>query len=448
MTSSALAPLATGRLAWPSAPAWKQHFAAFALSASVFCSGFVINEPSPYEFAMVALIGIWAFIDLKINRYILPLVGLMVLFIAGGVFSITQSSIIDHEPLYMAVSAFLAFTSIFFAAIISQKPVHYTTRIYKAYVAAAVVTAILGIIGYFGALPGFEIFTRNARAMGAFQDPNVFGPYLVLPFIFMMVSILKNPPSKALILLPIFGILAIGILLSFSRAAWGLAVFSTLGASLLFLVTTQSTKIRARILVYLLIGAGLMALGLVVALSIDEVRELLLQRFTLRQNYDNTRFATHAAGFAAAWTHPLGFGALEFGPLFGQDPHNIYLKSLVAYGWLGLIAYLGMIITTFLVAFPLLFRTRPWQLLLQCAFVVWLGHILIAQVIDIDHWRHVYMLFGFIWGFIGAEYLTRRKERATSQSPDLLSTYAQRPISAIVPSHHADRSASPRILTF
>ncbi|MCV6575266.1 MAG: hypothetical protein OIF58_05975, partial [Cohaesibacter sp.] len=228
------------------------------------------------------------------------------------------------------------------------------------YVAAAVVTAILGIIGYFGALPGFEIFTRNARAMGAFQDPNVFGPYLVLPFIFMMVSILKNPPSKALILLPIFGILAIGILLSFSRAAWGLAVFSTLGASLLFLVTTQSTKIRARILVYLLIGAGLMALGLVVALSIDEVRELLLQRFTLRQNYDNTRFATHAAGFAAAWTHPLGFGALEFGPLFGQDPHNIYLKSLVAYGWLGLIAYLGMIITTFLVAFPLLFRTRPW----------------------------------------------------------------------------------------
>lgn len=442
--ASALAPLATGRLAWPSASAWKQHIASATLAVAVFCSGFVINEPSPYEFAMVALIGIWAFVDFKINRYILPLVGLMLLFIAGGVFSITQSSIIDHEPLYMAVSAFLAFTSIFFAGIISQNPVHYATHIYKAYVAAAVVTAVLGIIGYFGAVPGFEIFTRNSRAMGAFQDPNVFGPYLVLPFIFILVSILKNPPSKALILLPIFGILAIGILLSFSRAAWGLTVFSTLAASLLFLVTTRSLRIRGRIMVYLMIGAGLVFLGILAALSIEEVRGLLLQRFTLKQNYDNTRFATHAAGFAAAWTKPLGFGALEFGPLFGQDPHNIYLKSLVAYGWLGLIAYLGMIITTFIIAFPLLFRTRPWQLLLQCAFVVWLGHVLIAQVIDIDHWRHVYMLFGFIWGFIGAEYLTRLKERR--ETPQYMQTTKPQ-------SNSMDLSQQPdihptRILTF
>ncbi|MCT4657175.1 MAG: O-antigen ligase family protein [Cohaesibacter sp.] len=446
--SSALAFLATGRLAWPSASAWKQKIAIGSLSVAVFCSGFVINEPSPYELAMVALIGLWAFIDLKINRYILPLVVLMITFIAGGVLSITQSRVIDYEPLYIAVSAFLAFTSIFFAAIISQKPVEYATHIYRAYVAAAVVTAILGIIGYFGLVPGFEIFTRYSRAMGAFQDPNVFGPYLVLPFVFLLVSILKNPPSKALILLPFIGILAIGILLSFSRAAWGLTVFATLGSSLLFLVTTRSTVVRARILAYLALGAVLVVVGILVALSIENVRDLLLQRFTLKQNYDNTRFATHAAGFAASLTRPFGFGALEFGEQFAQDPHNIYLKSLVSYGWLGLISFLGLILTTLIAAVPLLFKTRPWQLLLQCAFSVWLGHILIAQVIDIDHWRHVFMLFGFVWGFVGAEYLTRLKERqarrdAFSRLQPAVPVQPQRLRSQV----HSVKTA-PRVLTF
>ena len=41
----------------------------------------------------------------------------------------------------------------------------------------------------------------------------------------------------------------------------------------------------------------------------------------------------------------------------------------------------------------------------QVAYIVFLGHILMATVIDIDHWRHVYLLFGMLWGAIAADKL-------------------------------------------
>ena len=37
------------------------------------------------------------------------------------------------------------------------------------------------------------------------------------------------------------------------------------------------------------------------------------------------------------------------------------------------------------------------------AYIVFLGHILMASVIDIDHWRHVYLLIGILWGSIAAD---------------------------------------------
>ena len=53
---------------------------------------------------------------------------------------------------------------------------------------------------------------------------------------------------------------------------------------------------------------------------------------------------------------------------------------------------------TLAAAFPLVFRSGPLQSITQIAYIVFLGHILMATVIDIDHWRHVYLLFGILWG--------------------------------------------------
>jgi Ni,Fe-hydrogenase I large subunit len=45
----------------------------------------------------------------------------------------------------------------------------------------------------------------------------------------------------------------------------------------------------------------------------------------------------------------------------------------------------------------------PLQPIAQIAYILFLGHILMATVIDIDHWRHFYMLIGILWGLIAAD---------------------------------------------
>ena len=136
-----------------------------AVALGVFLSGFVIREPAPYEIYMAALIAIWALFGLRISRAIAPLVVLLVLFNIGGMISMTQMSNLMDTPLYLAVSLFLAFTAVFFAAVTEAQPSLYRL-IFRAWVAAAVITSTLGIIGYFGLMPGAQMFTKFERAAG------------------------------------------------------------------------------------------------------------------------------------------------------------------------------------------------------------------------------------------------------------------------------------------
>ena len=99
-------------------------------------------------------------------------------------------------PMYMAVSGFLALSAVFFAAIIEDR--HQRLRlIFNAWVSAAVITALIGILGYFGATPGAANFTLYGRAKGVFQDPNVFGPYLAAPVLYLLYRLLTQPIRRA-----------------------------------------------------------------------------------------------------------------------------------------------------------------------------------------------------------------------------------------------------------
>jgi hypothetical protein len=94
------------------------------------------------------------------------------------------------------------------------------------------------------------------------------------------------------------------------------------------------------------------------------VRSLFLDRARLLQDYDASRigrFERHWIGFMLATQKPFGIGPLEFGYLFGEDTHNIWLKALFDYSWLGFAAYVTMTMVTLAAGFRILFRDRPWQ---------------------------------------------------------------------------------------
>ena len=386
---------------------------------AVFLSGFVISEPAPYEVFLVALIGLWALIGLKISRYVAPLLALLILFMTGGILSLTVMDDLDTGPMYMAVSGFLALSAVFFAAIIEAR--HERLKlIFNAWVTAGVITALLGILGYFGAIPGGEKFTLYDRAKGAFQDPNVFGPFLVAPSLYLIHGLLTDRLSRAP--LKVIGILimAFGLFLSFSRAAWALYLFCACALVLIMLLKERTGAFRLKILTLTLGGAVLMIAALVIALQIPQVSNLFSSRTQLVQDYDGGhlgRFERHRIGFLMSMEKPLGIGPMVFSKIFPEDEHNIWLKCLTSYGWLGFVCYVTLICWTVSIGFRFLLLDRPWQPALMIAWIVLIGHAAIGNVIDTDHWRHFYLLLGIVWGCGALEMRYRAEHGWTVAGP-------------------------------
>lgn len=379
--------------------------AGIAVWLGAFLSGFVINEPAPYELFLAVAIPIWALFGLIIPRAISPLIVLLVLFNIGGIVSMMTMSDWDGAVIYVAVSFFLAATAIFFAAIIAARP-ELLKLLYSGYLVAALVTGLLGILGYFGAIPGAALFTLFDRAKGAFEDPNVFAPFLCLPAMWCLYNILTKPFARGLPYLGVFFVLALALFLSFSRAGWGLFVASGLLLVFSMLVTNHSGRFRIRVIALSLFAIVGLVIAILIALQFESVRDLFVVRAQLVQEYDGSRlgrFARQWLGFAKAVEHPFGFGILGFAKFFGEDPHNIWLKTLFDYSWLGFVSYATLMVWTLIAGFKILFRKRYWQPFLLCAYIVFFGHILIGNVIDTDHWRHFFLLLGIIWGCIAAE---------------------------------------------
>jgi O-antigen ligase len=376
-----------------------------AVALGVFLSGFVIREPAPYELFMAALIAIWALFGLRISRTVAPLLALLVAFNIGGMMSMTQMSDLMDTPLYIAVSLFLAFTAVFFAAVIEANHKLYPLM-FRAWVASAVLTGFAGILGYFHALPGFEMFTKYERAAGVFQDPNVFGPFLALPGIWLLHRVLTGGIRDWVYCVPPLLVIILAIFLSFSRGAWGLFGVSAILITGTLFLRSQSGLFRLRLAIMAVAAFALLVLAILVALQIPSVAELFTTRAQLVQDYDGARlgrFARYVIGFQLAMEHPFGIGPLMFGQIYGEDTHNIWLKALMDYGWLGFACWLTMIVWTIGGGFRILFRERPWQPFLLCAWVTLVGHVALGSVIDTDHWRHFYILIGMVWGAVALE---------------------------------------------
>ncbi len=397
--------------ALPYAPPFRPQLAAVGVFGSmlvavgVFLSGFVMSEPAPYELFMAGLIGLWAIVGLRISRGVAPLLVLLVTFNVGGMLSLTVMDDLSGGPMYVAVSLFLALSSVFFAAIIEARHSR-LELIFRAWVAGALITSILGILGYFHAFPGAEAFTLYDRAKGAFQDPNVFGPYLVAPSLYLMYGLLSGrilgAPLKIIGVL----ILALGVFLSFSRAAWALYLFSVVALVFIMLLKERTGAFRLKILILSISAAGLMVIALLVALQFDKVADLFSNRTQLVQDYDGGhlgRFDRHRIGFLMSMEKPLGIGPMVFSKIFPEDEHNIWLKSLTSYGWLGFLCYVSLIAWTLSAGFKYLLRNRPWQPYLMIALITIVGHSVIGFVIDTDHWRHFYLLLGILWGCFALE---------------------------------------------
>ena len=391
----------------------------------VFLSGFVMIEPAPSDILLCVVVVIWALCGLKFTRPMLPLIFLLAAYVAGGLLSFTQLQSFVKPTIYVAITAFLAISSIFFCAVLQEDTARRLSIIEKCYIASAIVCAIIGILGYFGAIPGASLFTLYDRAKGLFKDPNVFGPFLVLPLVTLTRATLSEPLSRSF--WRILGILVLlaGLFLSFSRAAWGMAMLALLVMTLLVFITEPHSSRRLRMLGVIVAGIALVAFLLAVAISIPAVQELFVQRFKLVQDYDSSRlgrFERHVIGFFLIQEHPFGVGPFQFGIALGEDEHNMWLKGFTVYGWLGGFAYIALVLWTLRIASPLVLLKRPWTPFIQSVYAVYIGHLMVHNVIDNDHWRHLFLIYGLLWGAYAAERRPMRRPafRDAARPPPLV----------------------------
>src|SRR5258708_11561425 len=132
--------------------------------------------------------------------------------------------------------------------VVSEGPAARIDMISRGRSAGALIAASAGIAGYFNLVPGgHDLLTLYERALGTFKDPNVLGAFLILPALFVLQSVVSDHFGKSFRSAIAFGIMALAILLAFSRAAWaGLPIPS--GFMLRLMVLTSSSRAqRSRI---------------------------------------------------------------------------------------------------------------------------------------------------------------------------------------------------------
>ena len=364
------------------------------------CSSFGFIEPSPYEVSFLLAFGVFAVSGLRLSYRLIPMVMLLLLYNLGGAFSLIPWMSEEPSVRFMAVSVYLMITAIFFAAIMADDPVGRLETMRRGYLFAAWVAGLAAIVGYFDIGGTSAYFTLYGRASGTFKDPNVLGPFLVLPVICVLQRILTGRISA------LSGFLAMsvplfGLFLTFSRGAWGNLVFAALLMIGLLFLTSPTRGQRGRIVLFSLMTIAAALVALSIALSFEGIREVFEIRASLDQSYDQGvtgRFGNQLRSISALLDLPNGFGPLRFRWNFPEDPHNVYVNAFASYGWLGGVSFLGLTAMTCMVGWRLVFRRTPWQADAIAIWSVLFVTILQGLQIDTDHWRHLFLMLGLIWG--------------------------------------------------
>ena len=371
-----------------------------------FAGAFVFVEPGPYEIVGLAGIFLFGVSGLSLRGALIPLALMLIVLDLGYAIAVVQVADEEKAVTWVGISIFLAVTALFYAAVVSSLPQARLDYLLRGYTAAALVAALAAIAGYFHLLGGLsELFVLYDRARGTFNDPNVLGAFLVLPAALQLQRVLIERPALVMRSGICLAVLLAALLLTFSRAAWGQLALVGLIVVALSLASARNGRLRLRILSLAVVGAAVAAILLAALLSVEQVGNLFAARATLDQAYDVGhfgRFGRYVLGAELGLERPLGIGPLQFYKSFGEDPHNSYLNAFMSGGWLAGFAYLTLTAVTLASATRFLRADTPWRTTYQVIYAAYVGVAVESAIIDIDHWRHYFLILGVLWGLMAA----------------------------------------------
>jgi O-antigen ligase len=359
--------------------------------------GVVFVEPAPPDIVFAVAIAVAVVTGTFTTRRLPPIVaGLLGLFLVLNVFSAIEAVDLGRAGKFFFTTAYLLLFSVWLTGWIDR-----TARsrlVLRGLLVAAVFSAIIGTLAPFLPFAIAENWHSGGRAKALFEDPNVFGPFLVLPALIVVEELLHPRLLRArrATKLLIFLILAVGILFAFSRAAWLNAAVGAVVMTGVFALRRGGGR-KAAVLTVTVITSLFVLAG---TIAITGEGDFLQERARF-QVYDSERFAAQESGIELVTSYPLGVGPGQFEKVVGYAAHSTYIRALAEHGFLGLLTIVLLLFGTLLFALRNAIVGRDTYGIGSAALLAaWCGILANSVFVDTLHWRHLWLLAALIW--IGA----------------------------------------------
>lgn len=370
---------------------WLSYFLFFTLAVS----SFVVIEPSPYDLLIILLLGIgFAFSNYSFSKEMVIPIIILSIFLISNLLSLFFVKATGPSIFFTAITFYLALTWIGIVGLSERITQSRMQFILHGYLLAACLSAIIGILAYFNLIPFSDLFLMYGRAKALFKDPNVFGPFLVMPALFALsMTELKDMPLKKKIFYYLtFLVIVAAVIISFSRAAWANLLISLF----IYLFLFKVNLFKRRIHTVLFIGI----IGIPVVLFIIQtplIEELLVSRLSY-QNYDNERFGTQLAAFESGISNPLGMGSGQSEIFFQYSPHSLYARVFTENGLIGILSFVLFIIISTYKSFSSYWNSkREDGVFYIIIFASLIGLSFNSFFVDTLHWRHFWLLLALAW---------------------------------------------------
>lgn len=401
-----------------------------AVAIGFVLSGVVIGVPTPSDLILCVVIVAAAATGRLKPQIPLAALASLGLFVAINVLSTAAATDLQTASNYLLIVILLAIVASWLSGYVDCE--RRARIVAGSYLAAALVAATIGTLALFAPIPGREIFlygvdetvsiagqgmAEGLRARALFDDPNVFGPFL-MPIALILLEDLLTPRLfgfNRLLKAAMLCVLVIGLVFSASRGAW----LSLTVALVVFMIVLGARRRGSRRLVPLLVNlvAAAMLIGGVVSLAGDQ--SSLTERAGV-QDYDVSRFDAQQQGIELAWEHPFGVGPGQFEHLasYGGEPtsaHSLFVRALAEEGVLGLAALLTLALATLVYALRAAVQGKSLYGIGSAALLAaWCGILVHSYFVDSLQWRHAWLVAALIW----ATAMVGRRERSEPLSPD------------------------------
>jgi O-antigen ligase len=371
-----------------------------AVAVGLLLMAVVKFEPAPAD----GLFAIVIAVALVTGRFHIVRAPLVILATLGAFLILNLVSAVDAIDPYRAayffsITMYLSVFALWFTGYL--RSARQARTVVLAYVAGAVGSAVLGTLALTVGVGSASLTAYDGtRAVALFKDPNVFGPFLVPAALIVLEESLRGRllTGRPMVKRLIFVILLVGILFSYSRAAWVNVVVATVVMLVVLALRRRSGRGALRMLVIILVA------GLAVAATVSFTQSAaFLQQRAQRQAYDSDRFDAQRRGVQLGEERPFGIGPGQFERRSAVSTHSTYVRVLAEQGILGFLAIAFLFLATLLFAVRNAIHGRDTYGIGSAALLgIWCGILVNSLVVDTLHWRHLWFVAALIWvGSVG-----------------------------------------------